>query len=70
MMKAYTVQEEMELMFDEMVIAPALEVMEEERAKEEELLAANREWLANPANWDSEIYSDIYKDVYGVRPRW
>ena len=27
-------------------------------------------WLANPANRYSEEYSDIYKDVYGVRPRW
>ena len=34
-----------------------------ERAK----LAA---WLADPANWHDECYSDIYKDVYGVRPRW
>ena len=34
-----------------------------ERAK----LAA---WLADPANRYSEEYSDIYKDVYGVRPRW
>ena len=34
-----------------------------ERAK----LAA---WLADPANWHDECYSDIYKDVHGVRPRW
>ena len=27
-------------------------------------------WLADPANRYSEEYSDIYKDVYGVRPRW
>lgn len=27
-------------------------------------------WLDDPANWDDENYSDIYKDVYGVRPRW
>ena len=26
-------------------------------------------WLADPANRYSEEYSDIYKDVYGVRPR-
>ena len=70
MMKAYTVREEMEILFDEMVIAPEIEAAEEERMKEEEIFAANREWLADPANWDSEIYSDIYKDVYGVRPRW
>jgi hypothetical protein len=29
-----------------------------------------RRWLADPANRYSEEYSDIYKDVYGVRPRW
>ena len=34
-----------------------------ERAK----LAA---WLADPANWHDECYSDIYKDVHGIRPRW
>ena len=28
------------------------------------------EWLANSANWEHENYSDIYKDVYGIRPRW
>lgn len=27
-------------------------------------------WLADPANRHDECYSDIYKDVYGVRPRW
>lgn len=27
-------------------------------------------WLADPANRYSEEYSDIYKDIYGVRPRW
>ena len=27
-------------------------------------------WLADPANRYSKEYSDIYKDVYGVRPRW
>lgn len=70
MMKAYTVQEEMVMMFDELVISPALEAAEAKAAMEEEILRQNLEWLANPANWDSEIYSDIYKDVYGVRPRW
>ena len=34
-----------------------------ERAK----LAA---WLRDPANFADPLYSDIYKDVYGVRPRW
>ena len=27
-------------------------------------------WLADPANWHDECYSDVYKDVYGIRPRW
>lgn len=27
-------------------------------------------WLADPANRYSEEYSDIYKDVHGVRSRW
>lgn len=27
-----------------------------------------KEWLNNPLNWDSEEYSDVYKDVYGCRP--
>lgn len=27
-----------------------------------------RRWLADPANWDAPEYSDIYKDVHGVRP--
>ena len=25
-------------------------------------------WLHDPKNFDSEIYSDIYKEYYGVRP--
>lgn len=27
-------------------------------------------WLADPANWDDPNFSDIYKDVYGFRPRY
>lgn len=38
----------------------------EEKAWREETLA----WLNDPANQDSEIYSDIYKDYYGFRPRF
>jgi hypothetical protein len=68
MMKAWTITEEMELMFDEMVNAPVIEAEMEEEERENERIRKNREWLANPANHDSEIYSDIYKDVYGVRP--
>lgn len=38
--------------------------------REAEALAELTAWLADPANRYSEEYSDIYKDVYGVRPRW
>lgn len=38
-----------------------------QEAAEQAKLAA---WLADPANWNDECYSDIYKDVHGVRPRW
>ena len=37
--------------------------------REAEVLAELTAWLADPANRYSEEYSDIYKDVYGVRPR-
>lgn len=70
MMKAYTVAEEMEMMFNELMNDPMIEAAEAEAAREDEILRQNLEWLADPANRDSEIYSDIYKDVYGVRPRW
>ena len=70
MKKAWTVKEEMTMMFDEMVVAPVIEAAEKEKAMEDEILRQNLAWLADPANRKSEIYSDIYKDVYGVRPRW
>lgn len=70
MRKAWNVMEELNMLFDETVISPAIEAAEADKAREEEILRQNREWLADPANKDSEIYSDIYKDVYGVRPRW
>lgn len=38
--------------------------------REAEVLAELKAWLADPANRYSEEYSDIYKDVYGFRPRW
>ena len=38
--------------------------------REAEALAELKAWLADPANRYSEEYSDIYKDVYGFRPRW
>ena len=70
MMKAWTIAEEMDMMYDEMVISPELEAREAEEAAAADLLREQREWLADPKNRGSEIYSDIYKDVYGVRPRW
>lgn len=70
MMKAWTIAEEMDMMYDEMVISPEIEAQEAEEAASNDLLREQMEWLADPANRDSEIYSDIYKDVYGVRPRW
>lgn len=70
MMKAWTIAEEMDMMYDEMVISPELEAQEAEEEAAADLLREQREWLADPKNRDSEIYSDIYKDVYGVRPRW
>ena len=42
------------------------EARRQEAAEHAKLVA----WLADPANWHDECYSDIYKDVYGVRPRW
>ena len=42
------------------------EARRQEAAEHARLVA----WLADPANWHDECYSDIYKDVYGVRPRW
>ena len=42
----------------------------EARRKEAAEHARLAAWLADPANWNDECYSDIYKDVYGVRPRW
>ena len=70
MMNAWTIAEEMDMMYDEMVISPELEAKEAEEAAAADLLREQMEWLADPKNRDSEIYSDIYKDVYGVRPRW
>lgn len=29
-----------------------------------------REWLADPANRNLPEWSDVYKDLYGFRPRW
>lgn len=36
----------------------------------EGVTAALVEWLSDPENEDDEEYSDIYKDVYGFRPRY
>jgi hypothetical protein len=40
------------------------QVAEEERQWRKDTF----EWLCDPKNFDSEIYSDIYKEYYGVRP--
>ena len=37
-----------------------------EAQREHELIA----WLATPAARECPEYSDIFKDVYGFRPRW
>ena len=37
--------------------------------REAQVMADLMAWLSDPANADSADYSDIYKDVYGVRPR-
>ena len=40
---------------------------------EEEAMRIHRElvaWLNNPANADDPEYSDVFKDVYGFRPRF
>lgn len=44
----------------------AMDTMESYEAMTKEMIA----WLSNPENWDDPIYSDIHKEVYGVRPRW
>ena len=43
---------------------------EAEQASEalEDALRADLEYAANIGDWD--LYSDLYKDLYGVRPRW
>lgn len=41
----------------------------EAEARERANEAALSAWLRDPANWGDPLYSDIYKDVYGVRPR-
>ena len=44
-----------------------LKAMEEE---DERIRKENEAWLADPANYNDINYSDIFKDTYGVRPRW
>lgn len=43
---------------------------EAEQASEalEDELRASLEYAADRGDWD--LYSDLYKDLYGVRPRW
>lgn len=42
---------------------------EEEQWRNSDAYAESVAWLHDPANYDSEIYSDVFKDVYGFRPR-
>lgn len=42
------------------------EAEQEEARWREETIA----WLDDPSNWSCEEYSDIFKDVYGFRPRF
>ena len=42
---------------------------EEEQWRNSEAYQNALEWLADPTNRSDENYSDIYKDVYGFRPR-
>lgn len=43
---------------------------EEEQWRNSDEYAQTLAWLDNPANWDDPYFSDIYKDVHGVRPRF
>ena len=47
-----------------------IEACEKVREEEEAWRKDTFEWLNDPKNQESEIYSDVYKDFYGVRPRW
>lgn len=49
-------------------LAEVAEAEAERLAFEEEMKLLR--WLADPANRTDPLYSDIYKDVHGVRPRW
>lgn len=37
---------------------------------EEEVWVARMRWLRTRDIEDLEFYSDLHKDVYGIRPRW
>jgi hypothetical protein len=45
-----------------------LEAARQVQAEEEKWEKETEAWLHDPANFDAEEYSDIYKDLYGVRP--
>lgn len=42
----------------------------EREAEEARWLEETIAWLDDPSNWQDESYSDIFKDVYGFRPRF
>lgn len=43
---------------------------EDEQWRNSDAYAKTLAWLDDPANWDDPEFSDIYKDVYGYRPRF
>lgn len=43
--------------------------MKRQQAEREAWECETFEWLCDPRNRDDVNYSDIYKDLYGVRPR-
>lgn len=67
-----TVTMELEMVIMDDIILREMALKAEQKAQYEEDLRIEREllkWLATADRNDPE-YSDIYKDVYGVRPRW
>lgn len=45
-----------------------LEAVDQVAQEEAEWKASTYAWLQDPKNFDSELYSDIFKDYYGYRP--
>lgn len=80
MMVVVTVNAEMDMMRNDDIIIAQLEEAERrahywdyENAYDPEYEAWEAEtiaWLRDPKNFDDINYSDIFKELYGVRPRW